>query len=1358
MTEHSCAPDELTWIRSARIGSPESLRDLLDILRQARDFLQVLDPIAQGLSTVAEIEIRLTEIFQILSTPRALGLVLSELLMEFLKQYLTDGVYFIQHGNTRELFERTGTAQFIEGMENYIREADLQGLAAREGELSSFVQFGPEADPQQGAFQSYRRYPEIIQGQLDARRREAVRSALDAFQDTEFNAFNDWLAPILAAFYDPGDPNKPVVFDQDKIGGFLFAIQGEDPIEVYDSFLRLKTVFEEVTTEHLDFSDIVEDLDKNLGLDTIEHWNLQDSLQWNGVNSPLRPFIMPRYSSSPDFERLSSAEVLPFLGNFLLDMKNLVEFAGLPYPENFSLLTIAERLAEKIRKYLEMFDRTVDFLTRVADIMDLAQVWRLHIEPEAGGLDHLVNRIETAKRDDTVRITWGTIHAGVNDDGSPSLTEYRYGRITALPTDTTGIPSYSGQQVNDWMKRSELLQLDDEFAAAGRDGFNYSDPRVYRAGETIRKSYAEGIQAAFPSLSFGPPGNLLIYGVGIFFVEGALSRLFANLFAPTEEDWQEYLCDGPEAQVPIDAVTEGVSDFASLPPDNAIDRDGTVGETGVDTPVDNADSDTSVNAGLDLGTPADANVIIDAIVPPERLLRRLDRYGSSRSIEPDYRAIVSVPPAQARNAWITEKYPLLGGATLPLGDDGSTWTTTRMVASGVRSNIPHSDVQISRQIALYSELPTENYKIEASGSPSQPTDTFVGGTILPGGCAIDSLSLWTILDGLGFPAVLLNEKYYIDVGVPWFDGSLRYIRTSPTMIDPSPGSTVYVYPALPSAPLVTLGGIVTGAVFVDEEPCLTIQPSSPAPETSVIAQSCPGVSFDLAASWKKNATTRLSVIDAAMPCGLQAISAGHVIDVNNDEWGSYQSIDVVTGTNARELDITSGSISGDSQVRDVSQMQEFPNLDLRIEGVLSSGNTALAKDVQSLTELGQTINANGSATLYSMERDGAVYTPPTESTPINNLWRVLSCVAPSLVRIGIGPVSTSPVTVYARPSSWRHLLIRNADGSMTQLDLSVLDGGLPDDVLGETGLLPNKSWQVVVDSATDSSYGGLDAYLVINSQFSSYVSDEVSYDRHRPYAQFNPFIRTSLGDEDIWEDGDHLILSGRPWARAGIGSAGMSVFGGCDPVDSGSIWYETLPKTSRMSLRPSADLRGGGVALEYITARPTYEFKIGTYVMLLGGSHRVVLTLTSTQQQFALEEKNILTGTWYERTTISANHSESGVHVGIVVDVVPAQNRLSLMLSTKQAGVWSQQALSTVTINSGDANPTVRTLEGLKEAGGAWRIGKPSWRDSVLTQDVRLPWDGADGQLASVPACGYIGLIYKALSVDEPDQLLDLYR
>jgi len=1352
------------WIRSSKLGNPEILRDTLDIMRMVRDYLQIMDPIAQGLATVAELECRIIEIFQAISAPRALGLLAAELLMEFIKPYLSDGAYFIQHSNLRELMERVGVGPAIEGMEQYVERVDQERGADLDGELSSFIQFGPAVDEDGSAFQSYRQMPQIIQGQLDLRRRSVVKSALDAFQDVELNSFDDWLYPILAAFHDPGDPLRPVVFEQDKIGALMFAVQGSDPKTVIEAFSKLEALFSGPWQAATDFSDLTEDWEENLGWDTIQQWEMSESLQWNGIQTALRPHLLLKYSTSPDFLRLSTADLLPFFGDLLLDMSNLLEFAGFPFPENFSLVTMAEKLARKIRTWLELLDRAIEILSAIAGILDLADVWRLVVPPESGGVDNLIQRIQDAPRDDMVRLTWGTLIKSVDAKGDPVLTTYTYGRIQALPDDTSGVPEYTGQQVGDWLPSADLSELSDAFDLASRPGFTYSEPKVYRAGELMRQSWADKLRTAFPSISYETPGDLLIYGVGIFMVEGAISRLFASIFGIDDDDTNEWLLDGPPAGVDASAFTDLSLIAPSFVAEGTINLQGTFGDSGIDRGGDVAVPNETLPP-FGQNTPGDANAVVATARPPERALGRSDRHGATRSFDYDSRAILGVPDARIRNTFLRGRsMPELGQATLPLGDEGTGWMASEgLLSPGALHSIPPHGV-FPTSVA---SSPTAMLEVEtwALGTPAPMGALPDAGvelpdvTINPGGTSIVSITLQLQLDTF-FPSGTADAQWVLDLGLTFEDGVVRYCRC---YVEGYLGSTIYVYPALPCSPLLASNIPVTAVFYVADEPSLWMDPALPAPEDPAASEDAPAVTFDAVASWRKTGAYPHRDYTTELGVTLQAVAGAHTVDVDSDGWGNFGGVTLSVASDGLSMDVGLGQHDG--EVHDLTNFEAWPGGDAQAVGTLDVGENLTLKPAEIVGDWRALAAVETVTTVWAHHvPDGELYTRPWGPLPINDLWRALTVSAPRMVRIGLGIVGVGAL-VYVQPSLWSYLLVLH-EGSWLRVETSDLDGGLPGDG-DDSGLAPRPSWVVALDAPTVLAYAGDALVLVAEIGADTGAGVEGSWGRVRPHALWSPFVRRFISDFEAWVVNDTLLLGSGPWGRAGLGIEYGSAFGGADPSQTGSVWSQTIPLTGKRSLRPRDTLRAGAIALDLVTGRESWFWAQGRYMILGGRSHRVMLTAHEVGLTVDLDAFDAETDAWVEQLTLELPHLGTETRIAFVAQVLPSLGRLDLMVSTYAGGtvgytggvweytggIWS--ALGTATVSD---LTDVRALEGLSEAGGTWQIGQPSWRGSVLDTDVRLPWRADDGLMAGCPPCGLIDLAFRSLTVDAPDAMLDLYR
>lgn len=1365
-------PAELTWVRSGKLGNPAALREILDSLRSARDFLQIVDPLAQGLATVAEIEAWLVTVFQALSTPRALGLVLAELLMAWVAEYLTDGAYFIQHGNLRELLNRTGTMGFIEGAEQYLEDDDLSRRAAKQGERSQWLQFGPEAEEDGGAFQAYRQIPQLIDAQLDLRTRQFLRSATDAFQDTPFNSFDEWLSPILAAFYDPGDPHKPVVFDADKVGGFLFAVQGEDPIAVYDAWVTLKNLIFDIVENDLDFSDVWEDAYENLGLDTISQWELTDSLQWNGINSRLRPHLVPRYSSSPDFYRASTADLMPMLGNLLLDLTNLAEFAGLPFPENFSLLAIAQKLADKIRKYLSVLDALIEALTRVADILDLADVWRLAVPAETGGIDGLVERIKNAHRDDIVRVTWGTLEKVLDpNDGVPSLQEYAYGRIVSLPADTTGIPEYTAlgdPEVGDWLLGSDLSDLGDAFTAAARTGFSYADLKVWRAGDTLRESRAEKLREAFPAFAFGPPGNLLIYGFGVFLVEGALYRLLSSLFGPDTDDWNEYLCDGPVAGTSVADFMDTVADASStnvasgsLPPRPGAQAPGTgpsggFADASQDAPSGGADATGAVSDGA-------VAVTSPAAPSGDRILGRLDRYGAARSVDVQGRCIGQVPDNSPRKVYAhSQELVALGQNSMPLGASGA-WTGSRPSLVTAACRPPHAPIPRAEGQNSHEGLEALAFDVGAAGAFGSPlpqaATALADVTIHPGGHRVHSPTLSAGLTAAGFPAGPGYTVWGLDLGLLYPDGVVRYVRT--LIVGHDAGlDLAYVSPALPNGVQLSATSPVDSAVwFAQDELVWQILPGRPAPEGDDVATSCPAVTFDIAAAFQKRASVRSGTLSDACPTTLQAQSCKHLVDVDSRGWGNWQELTLQTGSDGLSLEYVSGPGGGDS-TREAYDPDGWPPSDVLLDGTFSATELLEARPALEASKWRAAADADGAVVAHvHAPAPAAVYDQEHSDPALHEHWRLLSSCAPRYAMIGLGePGDPDTPMVLARPSHWSHLLVKTAAGPWVRVELTDLSSGAPpDDVLDRTGNPGEISWKVLIDAAVLAAYPGGRWALVVNSGPNTGIADEGTYGVQRPLAWWVPFIRRVAGDDDVYEEGDRLLVSCGPHARAGAGTP-HGAFGGADPAQVGSIWYQTLPRTGSIHLRPRQDQRGGAVQVIWVCSRDSWCWPRGEHLLVGGSSHRVVVEATDIGLSYHLDERDLFSGVWVRRLTVDDGPALRDQKLALVMQSIPASNQLDVLVSEYSSGAWAQRQLGSVVIVDVDPYPLVRSLTGLKEAGGTWQIGHNQWSRSITETSVVLPWTFVGGLLPGLPAAGLERVTYTEVSSDGPDAVLDLYR
>jgi len=1316
------------------------------MLRATRDYLQVVDPLAQGLATVAEIEARVVEIFQALSIQRSAGLLLAEALLELVGPYLTDGAYFIQHGNLREVMERTGVAPHIEGYDAYINAYRTEDLADLEGENSSFVQFGPDSDGS-GPFESYRRYPDIIRGQVDARVRQLQRFPQDALSDEEFNSFDEWLYPLIAAFHDPGDPLRPQTAGEDEMGGVLIAVQSTDPDEAYQAYQKLKGLFYELKEDELVFTDLSEDLAEDLGWDTISQWELKESLQWNSIQSNLRQHLILRYSTSPDFQRVSTADLLPALGDFLLDASNLAEFAGLPFPENFSLLNVANLLADKVRNLLLLLDRSIELLTKVSDILSLTGVWRLWLPPEEGGVSRIIERIHAAPKDDTVRLTHGTTLESVSPEGSPLLTSFSWGRITSIPDDPAGTTGYVAQDVGDWMLDEELASLAANFTTDGKTGFEYSAPKVYRSGELMRRSHANKLKAAFAGVEFASPGNMFIYGVGIFFVKGALGRLLEGLFGPEEVDWAEWLGEGPPALPILDGF---LADVSARP----------VNSPGMITPSLAQGSGDDVRS--DFGGPDSEQDQVGGAPEGAQSIGRVDRHGSSRSFEVEHRAWVSTADNALQRVWLRgESLISLGGATMALGEEPRTWGVSdgRLVPTLWQGHPPHGPVPYSEAQSAYEGLAVEAYTVGPVGSLGNVSLPLTGYSAIaieinPGGTSVTSADLVTQLAALSFPTGNEDARWYLDLEVSYAEDSvLRYCRVEVEQVVGV--DQVWVYPALPCAPLLTSNVPSRAILHVKDTPTLTLLPDVPGDDADVGAADAHGVVFDIASSWFKRSGARTYLLNSELPLTLQAISGHHIVDVDTEGWGNIVPVALEPVGLTGKISVESGEY-GPGPI-DLRSSESWPGGHGAARDATVEDEEVSLTPFETSSRWSSAVAASNPFTSYASRPVLAdTYDPPFEKHATNQHWKVLSVCASRMVRIPCGDVGDI-ANVYLRPSQWDYLLFKDGDTyHREKLDLLV---SVPDDVAGQSVVSDRFSWEAELDAGALAAFSGESWFIVADIGAATDVGGaEVAYGRSRPWAMFVPWGHRSAVSADKVEEGDELAVSCGPSCRLGVPSAWSLPFGGTDPASTPSILTEPIAVANGSLAGSLRANKAGLIALTFTSGQSGWTWPRGNYYFLEGRTHRVILNAGDTELTWLYQEIDLEDLSWNTRMEVVTKHPAKEDKWVIVLQSFPITGRMDLLISEWDGAAWVEVSSETVTVLPDDDHPAVYPLQGMISGSGGWRVGRSARESSILSNVVRLLWDTNDSYHAGTPPIGYGGMTFVQVDVESPTEILNSYR
>lgn len=484
----------IRWCRSSRIAAPEPLVLIRNALGVANNFISAVDPIAKYLEYYAIAQRYIDDASTFLSAERLIAESAALGIREQVQDVLTDNGYFIQYSNFRQLVDRFGVGALVDSTEASLDAYENEDLSRIPGVRSTFPPRQQVTGGRVGSlFVNSSGFREI----RESKSRRAVYSALDLAQGDRFESFESWLLPVLEAFYDVGDDQRPRWSPDDKVGGIIFTVEGSNLTEVQDRYKRLIGLFSNLSAPTLlpalNFKDILDsELIQNISdirdardagkINQAEQiWRLANLFQTQALQPVFFEDLGTRtFTTSPDFLRAGTADLIPLLGR-LYDLLDIL--AGLispTLPFSFSLDKLAQSQTAFLAQLIEGLQNAEELLQSIIDIFELAGVSRLYVPLEKRTTNELVQEIyeATPTRNDLVRVY-------NNDVGA------QFG----------GLPLFPGQLIN--------------------------------------QSQADDLVRNYPGLQIGPPGNVLVAGVGIFYTEGPLARLIESFFAPKAEDFDE---------------------------------------------------------------------------------------------------------------------------------------------------------------------------------------------------------------------------------------------------------------------------------------------------------------------------------------------------------------------------------------------------------------------------------------------------------------------------------------------------------------------------------------------------------------------------------------------------------------------------------------------------------------------------------------------------------------------------------------------------------------------------------------------------------------------------------------------------
>lgn len=321
----------LRWVRSSRVGNPAVLTEIREGLGAVNDAIAAYDPIARYMREVARVQAIIDRIATAISAPRVLSENTGLGLRELAGEYLTDGAYFVAHSNYGQLVDRLGVGALLDSTEASLDEEVNEDFAPYPGVRSTV----PPRSNVDGLFYNENGFRDIAA----AKRRRLIYGALDLATPERYESFESWLVPLIEAFYDTGDPQRPQWSEGDKIGGIIFTVEGTNFLEVEGRIQALTALFQgmsappllpQLNVDDIMSSDVGRFLSEIASQDRppTDGSNISQMIDLLQQQILVPTFIediqQSTFTYRPDFQRLSTADLLPLAGRIF----DLLDFAG----------------------------------------------------------------------------------------------------------------------------------------------------------------------------------------------------------------------------------------------------------------------------------------------------------------------------------------------------------------------------------------------------------------------------------------------------------------------------------------------------------------------------------------------------------------------------------------------------------------------------------------------------------------------------------------------------------------------------------------------------------------------------------------------------------------------------------------------------------------------------------------------------------------------------------------------------------------------------------------------------------------------------------------------------------------------
>lgn len=396
------------WQYSTRLGgSSSALNTVREAVQGAQAPLRVVSGLVQRAADLANVVLAYQRFLTLADPARAAMAAADAAVNSALRELLSDGAYLLVHSNLADVVTRNGVGAYLPSAQ------DGNNLA-------------PAVPP----------FWSDVPAEVQAKGLDALaefQRLLDTSQPPA--GFDLWLASVTQAFYDAGDADRPrslpgirLLSAEDvqqaetfgveglvagtesrgRFGALVLTVSGHDPARVLERFALIMRLFGALTNLRglrEEFAAALSDAGADF-TSLAQDWSIR---LWRGAAFEFAPEVTSP-SVSPDFVRLSTADLFPSLGTFSLSLDNLLR-TTMPPDASFegvqdlidTLVSLADRLTSVPEEALKALE---DFLTLIASLGG-EKLW---IDVDEGGVERLIDEISTSsstRRDTQVVVSSG---------------------------------------------------------------------------------------------------------------------------------------------------------------------------------------------------------------------------------------------------------------------------------------------------------------------------------------------------------------------------------------------------------------------------------------------------------------------------------------------------------------------------------------------------------------------------------------------------------------------------------------------------------------------------------------------------------------------------------------------------------------------------------------------------------------------------------------------------------------------------------------------------------------------------------------------------------------------------------------